>query len=142
MSLHDPIADQILTDYLGRLADSPQRAEIASAQNTVREILIVNKVVHTVSNFVPSSTQTTPDCRAEFTLTGYPSASSEVEKAYLRFVPRAALSAPVYNNKTIHLFVDETFMEPALATLGHAHVYCWIGGWSNGHIYADIHAHQ
>lgn len=56
MSLHDPIADQILTDYLGRLADSPQRAEIASAQNTVREILIVNKVVHTVSNFVPSST--------------------------------------------------------------------------------------
>lgn len=143
MSLRDPIADDIIAEYVARQSDETTR-DVSATTLSGRQILIVDKVVHTASNFIISNADKTPRCRSEMTLTGRPSPSSEVEKAYLRFVPTQDLRTPAYipERKTIFLTLDEKFQSPVLHTIALKNLYCWIGAWPNGHIYGDIHGHN
>ena len=106
-----------------------------------RQILEIKSFALLNSNWKVSDDDPTVSSQAYILLTGAPTPSSEVEKAYLRFVDMAKIKRPIYSKsqKRIDLYVNVQSIPLILKQLKQDHRYIWIGHFHGGQIYGDIH---
>jgi len=87
----------------------------------------------------------TPEARIVLILrgVGVGSSSGKIEKAYVILVPDdEKLREPKYLSKpkAIHMWIHQRMLPTVLSQLSDQYVYCWMGNFGDGHIYADIHS--
>lgn len=106
-----------------------------------RQILIVSNHHLFTAGFIDGKKT---NSQTVVVLTGQPSPNSDsrLNKAYLRFVPDDALVPPpryVASSGTVHIWLHHRNLETVLTQIHEGKVYCWIGHFANGHVYADVH---
>jgi hypothetical protein len=107
-----------------------------------RQILEIKNYAMINANWLLSSASGKTGREAVILLTGSSTPSSEVVKAYLRFVDADAQKPPSYIKelKRIDLYLDIRSLPMTLEQLKHKNRYIWVGKFSNGQIYGDMHS--
>ncbi len=110
-----------------------------------RQILVVSGHTLISSNFVESQATGRTGGDAQMILRGKPSPSSDplLNTAYITFVADGVtLRRPSYSKAQGKLWLWMHFRSlPLVLTQIHEpSVYCWIGRFAGGHIWADVHA--
>ncbi len=126
------------------LAEAQNKTIVEDLPEGTRQILMVEQVALYTANWRVSASNRTVGSLPYIQLLGTPSPSSQVTSGYIRFVDVADLRQPHYvaPRKQITLFVDYRTMPQVLAQLEQANRYLWIGHFSGGHIYGDLHSHD
>ena len=109
-----------------------------------RQILIVSGHSLTSSNYVESQATGRVDSVAQLLLSGKASPSSDpaLQHAYVTFMAEGdKLRRPSYSRArgVIWLWMPIRMLPLVLAQIHEPNVYCWIGHFAQGHIWADIH---
>jgi hypothetical protein len=115
-----------------------ERIKIDLPEGT-RQILLIKEYNLINANWIDGGKK---DSRAAILLTGHHSPSSEVTSGNILFLPRGEVRTPDYDRdrKTLVLFFDIALLQATVEQLSYRHRYAWIGHFSGGHIYGDIHA--
>ncbi len=109
-----------------------------------REIILVKSHCFITSNYIESAANPQVGAAAVILLRGVTSASTNGKPAmaYITFVKdEAKVPRPRYSRSknTIWLWMPFRQLPVVMAQMHEPAVYCWIGHFAGGHIYADIH---
>ena len=106
-----------------------------------RQILVIKTYRMISDNWQDNDQNKNIFCSPHLELSGHPTPSSEVVRGYIRFVDPNGLKRPRYSKKTktITIYMDFRAMPMILEQLKHSQRYLWVGHFSGGHYYGDMH---
>ena len=107
-----------------------------------RQILVIKSYRMISDNWQDNATNKNVFCSPHIELSGHPTPSSEAVRGYIRFVDPSGLKRPFYSKKTktITIYMDFRAIPLILEQLGHSQRYLWVGHFSGGHYYGDMHS--
>ena len=131
--------EQAANDYIEQLEDRIAKMDLPVG---TRQILSVQKYAMYTANSIDSSANPVVSAQAYIAVSGVPTPSSDVTSGYIRFVDASKLRVPSYTKarKLINIYVDYRSMPQVLEQLTHNNRYLWVGHFSGGHIYGDLHS--
>ena len=109
-----------------------------------RQILLVDSHHLFTANWVDSTQSGKTSSATVVLLTGSnsPSSDKELSKAYVTVIEDGGkVRTPKYVKArgAIYLWVHQRQLENLLVQIHEPSVYCWVGHFSGGHIYGDVH---
>lgn len=141
MPTQRPIAvEEEIDRQIDHVRDAMNLAGAPSVTLEDRQILQIRNARYHSAGYKPREAGR-PTSQAYVVFQGEPTPSSDVTGGILHFVPDEELRKPSYEmaGKTIHIWVDWIYQPMVIEQLKHRRHFLWMGRFSNGLTYGDLH---